>query len=427
LARIPDEVIERLKEEVSLQRLVELAGVELRRQGKDLVGLCPFHEERTGSLVISPEKNLWHCMGACQAGGSVIDWVMRAEGVSFRHAVELLRDGVAPSALSGGRVTRSTVAKLPSPLPIGAGERELLERVVGFYAQTLRECPEALGVLERRGLDDPGLIEEFRLGYANRTLGYRLPAKNRKPGAELRGKLQELGVFRATGHEHLSGSLVIPVGDVNGEVVQLYGRKLRDDLNHRGSSRHLYLPGPRRGVFNAKALAGCDGELVVCESLIDALTFWRHGLRHVTAAFGADGFTDELQGAIKDAGIGRVLIAFDRDEAGDRGAGALADRLGAEGVECFRVLFPAGQDANSFATSVEEPAGALAQLLREAVWLGAGGAALERSSSSRATPRTSRARRTASRVIFPQPPKPPRPHRRRRPRRCRARPVLSRW
>ena len=372
MARIPEEVIERLKEEVSLQRLVELAGVELRQKGKDLVGLCPFHEERTGSLVISPEKNLWHCMGACQAGGSVIDWVMRAEGVSFRHAVELLRDGVAPSALSGQRVTRSTVAKLPSPLPIGAGERELLERVVGFYAQTLRECPEALAVLERRGLAGQELIEEFRIGYANRTLGYRLPAKNRKPGAELRGKLQELGVIRASGHEHLSGSLVIPVCDVNGEVVQLYGRKLRDDLNHRGSSRHLYLPGPRRGVFNARALAGCDGELVVCESLIDALTFWRHGLRHVTAAFGADGFTEELHKALSEAGVQRVLIAFDRDEAGERGAAALADRLGGDGVECFRVLFPAGQDANSFATSVGEPAGALAQLLREAVWIGAG-------------------------------------------------------
>ena len=164
------------------------------------------------------------------------------------------------------------------------------------------------------------LIEHFRLGYANRTLGYRLPAKNRKAGGELRGKLQELGVFRASGHEHLSGSLVIPVCDVNGEVVQLYGRKLRDDLDHRGSSRHLYLPGPRRGVFNAKALAAAGGELVVCESLIDALTFWRHGLRHVTAAFGADGFTEELRVALKDAGVGRVLIAFDRDEAGDRGA-----------------------------------------------------------------------------------------------------------
>jgi DNA primase catalytic core len=372
MARIPEEVIERLKEEVSLARLVELAGVELRRQGKDLVGLCPFHEERTGSLVVSPEKNLWHCMGACQAGGSVIDWVMRAEGVSFRHAVELLRDGVAPSALDGRRAVRSTVAKLPSPLPIGAGERELLERVVGFYAQTLKESPEALAVLERRGLGEQELIDHFRIGYANRTLGYRLPAKNRKPGAELRGKLQELGVFRATGHEHLSGSLVIPVGDVNGEVVQLYGRKLRDDLNHRGSSRHLYLPGPRRGVFNAKVLAGCGGELVVCESLIDALTFWRHGLRHVTAAFGADGFTDELHTALTEAGVGRVLIAFDRDEAGDRGAAALADRLGGDGVECFRVLFPAGQDANSFACGVQEPAGALAQLLREAVWIGAG-------------------------------------------------------
>ncbi len=372
MARIPEEVIERLKEEVSLQRLVELAGVELRQQGKDLVGLCPFHEERTGSLVVSPEKNLWHCMGACQAGGSVIDWVMRAEGVSFRHAVELLRDGVVPSALDGRRATRSTVSKLPSPLPIGAGERELLERVVGFYAQTLRECPEALAVLERRGLGGHELIEHFRIGYANRTLGYRLPAKNRKAGAELRGKLQELGVIRASGHEHLSGSLVIPVGDVNGEVVQLYGRKLRDDLNHRGSSRHLYLPGPRRGVFNAKALAACDGELIVCESLIDALTFWRYGLRHVTAAFGADGFTKELHTALTEAGVGRVLIAFDRDEAGDRGADALSKRLGEDGVECFRVLFPAGQDANSFACGVEEPAGALAQLLREAVWIGAG-------------------------------------------------------
>ena len=94
MARIPESEVERLKDEVSLERLVEAAGVELRRQGKDLVGCCPFHEDRSPSLVISPAKNLWHCLGACQAGGSVIDWVMRTDGVSFRHAVELLRDGV---------------------------------------------------------------------------------------------------------------------------------------------------------------------------------------------------------------------------------------------------------------------------------------------------------------------------------------------
>src|ERR1700678_3838299 len=132
MARISEEVIERVKREVSLVRLVELAGIELRRQGKDLVGLCPFHEERTGSLVVSPEKNLWHCMGACQAGGSVIDWTMRREGVSFPHAVELLRDGVAPTPVDGRRAVRSTVTRLPSPLAAGANDRELLERVVGF-------------------------------------------------------------------------------------------------------------------------------------------------------------------------------------------------------------------------------------------------------------------------------------------------------
>ncbi len=200
MARIPDSEIERLKEEVSLQRLVELAGVELRRQGKDLVGCCPFHDDRTPSLVITPAKNLWHCLGACQAGGSVIDWVMRVEGVSFRHAVELFRDGVAPTRLTeSGPARVSTVTKLPSPLERTADDRELLERVVGFYAPALKECQDALGYLQRRGLVHPELVDTFRLGFADRTLGYRLPAKNRQAGAEIRGRLQRLGVIRGFG------------------------------------------------------------------------------------------------------------------------------------------------------------------------------------------------------------------------------------
>ncbi len=115
------------------------------------------------SLVISPQKNLWHCLGACQSGGSVIDWVMRTDGVSFRHAVELLRDGVAPSSVAaeGRRVARSTVRRLPSPLERSADDRELLSRVVGFYERTLKESPEALGFLERWGLVHPELVERL--------------------------------------------------------------------------------------------------------------------------------------------------------------------------------------------------------------------------------------------------------------------------
>jgi len=378
MARIPDEQIERLKEEVSLQRLVELAGVELVRQGKDLVGRCPFHDDRSPSLVISPNKNLWHCLGACQAGGSVIDWVMRVEGVSFRHAVELLRDGVAPTRLTDGGPARvSTVTKLPPPLERTADDRELLERVVGFYHQALKESQDALGYLERRGLTHPELIDMFRLGFADRTLGYRLPAKNRAAGAEIRGRLQRLGVIRASGHEHFRGSLVIPVCDADGVAVQLYGRKLRDDLR-AGTPLHLYLPGAHRGVFNRAALTA-SREIVLCESLIDALSFWCCGQRHVTAAYGVEGFTAEHLQAFKEHGVERVLIAYDRDQAGDRAASKLAERLQVKGIECFRVLFPAGQDANALITSVEDPAGALAELLRSATWLGSGAAMTRRS------------------------------------------------
>jgi DNA primase catalytic core len=379
MARIPDAEIERLKDEVALERLVEAAGVELRRQGKDLVGCCPFHEDRTPSLVVSPAKNLWHCLGACQAGGSVIDWVMRVEGVSFRHAVELLRDGVAPSRVSGLAPARSTVTKLPSPLERAADDRELLGRVVGFYERTLKESSEALEYLERRGLRHPELVERFRLGYANRTLGYRLPAKNRQAGANIRGRLQRLGVLRSSGHEHLSGSLVIPVTDADGGVVQLYGRKVRDDLR-AGTPAHLYLPGAHRGVFNRAALKA-SREVVLCESLIDALSCWCCGQRHVTAGYGVGGFTAEHLAAFKEHNVERVLIAYDRDDAGDRAAVKLAGRLGGEGVECWRVLFPAGMDANALITSVDDPAGALAELVQGAVPIGSGPAPARRSSA----------------------------------------------
>jgi DNA primase len=79
-------VKERLKREVSIQRLAEARGIKLTRSGKELIGLCPFHDDRNPSLNIDPVKNVWSCKGACGEGGDVFLWVMRAEGVSFHHA-----------------------------------------------------------------------------------------------------------------------------------------------------------------------------------------------------------------------------------------------------------------------------------------------------------------------------------------------------
>src|SRR5881296_4449212 len=198
MARIPDGELERIKREVALLDLVRAAGVELKRHGADWIGLCPFHRDTNPSLVITPAKNLWHCLGACQAGGSVIDWVMQAEGLSFRHAVEVLRtDAVAVAAASPpGRVKRSTVARLPAPIEREAADHEVLQQVVAYYHATLTASPEALTYLERRGLRSAELIDHFQLGFANRTLGYRLPARNRQTGAALRGRLEQLGLRR---------------------------------------------------------------------------------------------------------------------------------------------------------------------------------------------------------------------------------------
>ena len=370
MGRIPPDELERLKREVAIAALAEARGVVLTPHGADLIGRCPFHDDHEPSLVITPAKNLWHCLGACQRGGSVIDWVMQAEGLSFRHAVEVLRtDAVTVAAAAPpGRVKRSTVTRLSAPIERDAADHEVLQQVVAYYHATLTASPVALGYLERRGLRSAELIDHFQLGFANRTLGYRLPARNRQTGAALRGRLEQLGLLRASGHEHFNGALVVPITDEGGQVVELYGRRLTDHARP-GVPRHLYLPGPLRGVFNVQALAGAP-EIILCEALLDALTVWAAGYRQVTASYGIEGFTAEHLATVQRLGIERVVIAYDADEAGDRAAEALAYELAPHGIACARLVFPRGVDANAYALTVNSPAEAFGALLEAAVPIG---------------------------------------------------------
>ena len=374
MARIPEAEIERLKEAVPVARLVEASGIELKKGGKDLLGRCPFHADATASLVVTPGKNLWHCFG-CGVGGGPIDWVMKRQGVSFRHAVELLRADVASGAglAELGTPTPRTRAKLPAPVALDAGEQELLDQVIGYYHETLLASPEALAYLERRGISCRELIEQHRLGFANRTLGLRLPATQIKAGAEVRGRLQKVGILRESGHEHFNGCLVVPVFDAEGRVTEVYGRKITPNVN---PPWHLYLPGPHRGVWNERGLMG-QTEVILAEALIDAMTFWCAGYRNVTAAYGVEGLTEDHLAAFKRCGVKRVLIAFDRDDAGERGADKAAERLMAEGLECYRVQFPKGMDANEYACKVTPAAKSLGLLIRKAVWLGKGAPPVE--------------------------------------------------
>ena len=365
MPRIKDDVIERLKSEVSLVRLMESQGFELKKHGKDYVCRCPFHNDKTPSLVVSPSNNLWNCLGACGVGGSVIDWVIKREGVSFRRAVEILQHDLGLITEKHEPVKYATTKQLSSSLVAERDEQKALQQVIEFYHETLKTCPEATQYLESRGLNNAALINTFKLGYANRTLAYRLPEKNRKAGAEARGRLQNVGILRKTGHEHFNGCVVVPIVDEANQIKEVYGRKILGNRLRKGTAQHLYLPGEHHGIWNYLSLAAND-EIIICESLIDAMTFWVNGFRNVTSSYGTNGFTEEILNALINNQIKRVLIAYDRDEAGNVAADKLAEELKAYSISCYRILFPKNMDANEYALQMSPANKALGLVIRKA-------------------------------------------------------------
>ncbi len=116
------------------------------------------------------------------------------------------------------------------------------------------------GYLASRGLDDDQLIEHFQIGFADRSLGLRLPEKNRMEGERLRSRLTQLGLWRESGHEHFNGCIVVPLHDETIRSVSLYGRRAQ-----KVEMKHLYPPGPHRGLFNRECLN--EPEIILCEAV----------------------------------------------------------------------------------------------------------------------------------------------------------------
>ncbi len=255
---------------------------------------------------------------ACGKAGNAIQFVQCHGGVSFRHAFEVLAHGRGAAFTSRGLTHCNTVPRLPCPLDGDADDATLFGQVVAYYHDQLKTSSVGRGYLAARGLDDDPLIERFQLGFADRSLGLRLPYRNRDQGEKLRQRLGQLGLWRESGHEHFTGCVVVPFHDTGGNAVSLYGRCVTP-----GTIRHLYPPGPHQGLFNRQAFEA--DEVILCEAVLDALTFWRHGFHNVTALFGTEGFTDELWEAL--SRVKRVRLAYDADEAGVRAAERDAERL----------------------------------------------------------------------------------------------------
>ncbi|MFP1764464.1 CHC2 zinc finger domain-containing protein [Lonsdalea quercina] len=386
MGRMTPAELARLKREVSLLSVAQGQGHRLKKQGDDSVMcLCPFHREKTPSCVITPSKNLYHCFG-CGASGSVLDWLQHTERLTYPQTLLRLREltdnrsslGAVPVSASPS-ATRTPLADLDDDGQV------LLHQVIGFYHHNLLNNPEAQQWLVSRGLTHPELVSHFKLGFAgHHGIGGGaglLPSTSSKEGKALRERLAGLGVLRATTRQdHFRGCVVMPVigwsesANVaqRGRVLQLYGRRTTADYAvKKGAAKHLYLPSPLVGVWNEEALKA-SSEVILCEALIDAMTFWCAGFRNVTTAYGATGFTADSLAALQYHGVKRVLIAYDRDEAGDRGADSVAADLLEAGIEAWRVRFPPGLDANAYALKSGSPESALGLALEQAAWMGKG-------------------------------------------------------
>ncbi len=368
MPRIPESEIERIKKETDLAALVRSRGIELKKHGeRNLIGLCPFHDDHDPSFVVTPAKGLFHCLG-CGAAGNAIQFVERFDKISFRHAFELLAEGGTAAFAKSGYATKSSsdIRRLENPFHPEASDSELMEQVVDYYHERLLKSPVALEYLKKRGLNNEAALRAFKIGFADRSLGLRLPAKNRTEGKAIRERLQKLGIIRESGHEHFNGSITVPIFNRSGQVSEMYGRKIRNDLR-KGTPLHLYLSGPHAGIWNIKALD--SPEVILCEAPLDALTFHSNKFENVTFIYGTQGFTDELFEALIEHKVQTVRLAYDNDEAGNKAAERDAERLAAVGIEVYRIRFPHGMDANEYATKVRPASQSLSTAIQSAEWI----------------------------------------------------------
>lgn len=321
------EEIEQLKRSVPLPRVCAEKGIELKRHGKsDYIGRCPFHDDKEPSFIVTPGKNLFHCMG-CDTGGSVIDFVMKLDGVSFLEAVETL--------LPFSRPADPHVSEKEETPPV-AEERfqQLLDRALSIYGQDFSEHDEGKDYLHERGISDAGLLSRHGVGYCAGRLFSILP-----DGGAVREELERVGIVSGE-TERFAGCVVFAVRDVDGRIVTLYGRRVNEE-----KKRHFYLPGRPTGLWNVQAIKTYP-EIILVESVIDALSVEVAGFSNVVSIQSTNGMSDADLALFKEYGVSSLLFLLDGDPAGQKAAQRLKEKCSDFRCE-FRRL-PEDLDPNGY-------------------------------------------------------------------------------
>lgn len=339
--RFPPEFLHELRQRVDIVALIGEV-VALRPAGREFAGLCPFHEERTPSFHVSPEKQVYYCHG-CHAKGDAVGFVMQRQGLGFAEAV-------AELATRAGLV-------LPDLRPLSPEQRQRLALQDELYAACaaasahfrdalLRpEGAEAIAYLRRRGVDGP-TAERFELGYAppawdglGRALGGRFSPERLIQAGLRRERPEGRGAY-----DYFRDRLIFPIRNERGRVVAFGGRTLADGPKYLNSPetplfhkrRTLY------GLHLAAPAIARTRRAVVVEGYMDALTCHQFGFDEAVAALGT-ALSDEQAGMLTRSAES-IVLAFDADPAGgaatERGLAVLQER----GALVSVARVPAGKD-----------------------------------------------------------------------------------
>lgn len=354
VALISPESLDRLKQTADIVEVIQ-AHTDLRRQGARMVGLCPFHEERTPSFSVDPQEKLYHCFG-CGVGGDVIKFVEEKEGLGFTEAVELLADRFGVELEREQEDPRAEARRQQR-----RRLEQLLERTAAYYANFLwdsKEAGRAREYLAERGLGEQ-VLRDFGVGYAPSAWDKILVAGQRAgfSVAELRGVgLAQRG--RSGGeYDRFRSRIMFPIRDRRGRTLGFGGRAMRSDQGAKyvntaeteffHKSKMLY------GVDRAKAAIAKAGRAVVVEGYTDVLALHQAGIEEAVGVMGT-AITDD-QVATLSGMVDEVVLALDADSAGQE-AMLRAQRVAAGRRMRLRVAaMPSGVDP---AEMLAEPGGA---------------------------------------------------------------------
>jgi DNA primase len=345
---IPDSFIEELLGRVDVVEVIERR-VPLKKAGREFQARCPFHDEKTPSFTVSPQKQFYHCFG-CGAHGTAIGFLMNYEGFEFVDAVEEL------ARLVGLEVPREA-ASAPRP---SQGLYELLAAAAAWYQEQLKQSPEAIEYLKGRGLSGE-IAVQFGIGYAPGGwdgLLKKLGTDDKR--VDLLKRAGMLSEGKGGVYDKFRHRIMFPIHDRRGRVIAFGGRALGDDgpkylnspeteLFHK--SRELY------GLYLARKSEAKLESILVVEGYTDVVALAQFGLRNCVATLGTATTGEHAELLFRAAD--EVVYCFDGDRAGRKAAWraleATLPRL-REGRQARFLFLPEGEDPDSMVRREEKEA-----------------------------------------------------------------------